>query len=65
MELSSSEIKIFLIFQEMELSGYNIEKFLIFSQKEAILIFREMELFYISGNRNPEKIPYISENGTF
>ena len=33
----------------MELSGSSIRKFLIFS--------------YISGNRNPEKNPYISANG--
>ena len=37
----------------MELSGPNIKKFL------------EMELFYISGNGNPEKISSISGNGTF
>ena len=36
----------------MELSGCNVKKFLIFSQKKACLIFRETEkeLFYISGN---------------
>ena len=41
-----------LIFREMELSGCNVKKFLIFSQKKACLIFRETEkeLFYISGN---------------
>ena len=50
MELSSSKIKKLLIFQEMELSGYNIKKFFIFSQKKAFLIFLEMELFYVSGN---------------
>ena len=63
MELSTSKIKKFLIFQEMELSGSNIKKFLIFSQKKAFLIFQEMELFYILGNGNPRKIPYILENG--
>ena len=42
--------KKFLIFQEMELFSSNIEKFLIFSQKEALLIFGEMKLSYISGN---------------
>ena len=62
MELSSSKIKKFLIFQEMELSSSNIKKSLIFSQKKAFLIFREMKLSYILGNRNPEKILYISEN---
>ena len=35
----------------MELSGSNIKQFLIFS--------------YISGNGNPEKLLYISGNGTF
>ena len=40
-----------------------LKKILIFSQKKAFLIFREMELSYILGNRNPEKNPYISENG--
>ena len=47
-------------------------KFLIFSQKKAFLVFRETktpkfffiyqekELSCISGNRNPEKNPYIS-----
>ena len=49
----------------MELSNSNIKKFLIFSQKKAFLIFREMELSYILGNGNPEKIPYVSGNGTF
>ena len=49
----------------MELSGSNIKKILIFSQKKASLIFREMELSYILRNGNPEKIPYISRNGTF
>ena len=34
----------------MELSGCSTRKFLIFS--------------YISGNRNPEKNPYTSENGS-
>ena len=49
----------------MELSSSNIKKFLIFSQKKAFLIFREIELSYISGNGNTEKIPYISGNGIF
>ena len=54
----------------MELSGSNIKKFLIFSQKKAFLIFwetkilkkfvifQEMELSYISGNGNgnPKKL---------
>ena len=57
--------KTFLIFPEMELSGSNIKKFLIFSQKKAFLIFlkkktpkkslifREKELSYISGSNFP------------
>ena len=49
----------------MEPSGFNIKKFLIFSRKKALLIFRKMKLFYILGNGNPEKIPYISRNRTF
>ena len=55
----------FLIFQGMECSGSNIKKFLIFSQKKAFLIFREVERSYIPGNGNTEKILYISGNGTF
>ena len=49
----------------MELSSSNIKKFLIFSQKKAFLIFQQMELSHISGNGNTEKIPYISGNETF
>ena len=60
MELSSSKIKKFLIFREMKISSSNIKKFLIFSQKKAFLIFLETEFSYISGNGNPEKLPYIS-----
>ena len=52
----------------MKLSNSNIKKFVIFSQKKAILIFqetetpknffifRETELSYISGNGNPKKL---------
>ena len=52
----------------MELSGSNIKKIFIFSQKEAFLIFREMkipkklfifqetEFSYISGNEHPNII---------
>ena len=65
MELSSSKIKKFVIFREIELFGSDIKKVIIFSQKQAFLIFREMKLSYISGIGNPEKIPYISGNGTF
>ena len=54
-KISSSKIKNFLIFQEMELFGSNIKKFLIFSQKKVFLIFREVELSYILGNRKPLK----------
>ena len=32
---------------------------------KKFLIFQETELFYISENGNPEKILYISGNGTF
>ena len=49
----------------MGLPGSNIKKFLIMSQKKVFPIFREMELFYISGNKNTEKILYISGNRTF
>ena len=31
------------MFQEMKLSNFNIEKFLIFSQKKAFVVFRETE----------------------
>ena len=31
-------------------------------QKKKILIFQETELSYISGNRNPKKISYISQS---
>ena len=65
MEISRSKIKKFLIFHEMELSGSNTKNFFIFSQKKALLIFREIELFNILGNRNPKKIPYISEKRNF
>ena len=59
MELSSPKIKKILMFQEKQLSSSNSNKF---------LIFREMELFYILGNRNPpllppQKNPYITGNG--
>ena len=54
-----------VIFQEIELFSSNIKKFLIFSQKKAFLILREMELSYFSENGNPEKILYISGNRTF
>ena len=49
----------------MQISGSNIKKFLIFSQKKAFLTIWEMELFYILGNDNPQKIPYIYGNITF
>ena len=44
MELSSSKIKEFVIFQEMELPSTKIKKF---------LIFPEMVLSYISGRNFP------------
>ena len=67
LSLSSKNKKIpsnekFLYFQEMELSSSNIKKFLIFFQNKTFLIFREMQLSYILGNGNPDK---ISRNGTF
>ena len=65
----------------MELSGSNIKRIIIFSQRKAFIMFRKMEPSYISGNgtlhlpaqthkkhkkkkNHPEKIPYISGNGT-
>ena len=36
-------LKVFIIFQEMKLSNFNIGKFLIFSQKKAFVVFRETE----------------------
>ena len=41
----------------MDFSGCNIKKF---QEMEA-----PIKIPYISGNRNPKKAPYISENGTF
>ena len=46
----------------MELSSFNSKKFLIFSQKKAFHVFREIKLSYILRNRIPETIPYISGN---
>ena len=61
MELSSSKIKKFLIYQEMELSyilgNGNPEKILYIFSKESFS--------YISGNGNPKKILYISGSRTF
>ena len=54
----AARLKKILIFQEMELLGSNIKKFFICSQKKTFLIFREMDIIYILGNRSPEKIPY-------
>ena len=46
--------------------GENDHKDLLpFQEMGAFLIFWEMELSYISGNRNLEKIPFILGNGTF
>ena len=59
MELSSSKIRKFLIYREVKFSGSN-NKFPIFFQKKAFLIFWEMGFSYISGNGNPPKIPNIS-----
>ena len=64
------------MFWEWELSGSNIKKFLIFSQKKACLIFletatpkkffifQEKDFSYISGNGNPKK-PLILQEITF
>ena len=41
----------------MKISNPKVKNFLIFSQKKPFLIFQETE--------TPEKVPYISENGTF
>ena len=53
MELSSSKIKKFLIFQEIELFSPEINKVLIFSQKTFFLYFRKWSCLkktsYISG----------------
>ena len=46
----------------MEVSGSYIKNFFIFSQKKAFLISGKWNIL---GNRNPEKIPDVSENGTF
>ena len=43
----------------MELSGSNIRKFPIFSQKKPFLILLEMECFYVLGNGNPQKVFHI------
>ena len=77
MELPSAlfqpELERFLIFWEIELSGYNIKKFLIFSLKKAFFIFQEMKtpkkflifqetgLCYISGKGKPKKRPIFQE----
>ena len=50
MERSSSKIKKFLIFQEMDLSSSNIKKFLIFQETERSYIFSEKSFSYISRN---------------
>ena len=71
MELSSSNIKKFLIFQEMELSSSNIKKILIFPEMDLSSLY----LSYISGGNFPslkkkkkkkhsEKVSYILGNGT-
>ena len=48
----------------MKLSSSVINKFLLFSQKKTFFTFRKMELSYILGNGNSEKISYIS-GGTY
>ena len=54
----------FLHFQEMDFSSLNIKKFLIFSQKKAFLIFREMKPSYILGNELPLPSPPPPEKKT-
>ena len=49
----------------MELFSSNINKFFIFSQKKAFLIFQEMELFHILGNGNPENSLYFRKRNFF
>ena len=49
----------------MELSSSNIRRFLIFSQKKAFLIFQEMKISHISGNRNTEIIHIFPETKFF
>ena len=53
MELSSSKIKKFFIFQEIELSGSNIKKFLTFSQKKPFSYILGNRTFCILGNGTP------------
>ena len=47
----------FLIFQEIELSGSNVEK--------VFYIFSKGSFPCISGNRNIERSSYVLGNGTF
>ena len=47
----------------MELSGSNIKKFLIFSQKKAFLLFQETETLKKSLMFQETKLSYISGNG--
>ena len=52
------------MFQEKELSSSNIKKFLIFSQKKAFLYFGKQKLrkiSYISENGNPKKFLIFKE----
>ena len=67
MKPSSSKIKKFLTFREMELFRSMIEKFLIFRKMElsGSNIFSKESFSYFLRNEKPEKIPYISINGTF
>ena len=49
----------------MELFSSNVNKFFIFSQKKAFLIFQEMELFHILGNGNPKNSLYFRKRNFF
>ena len=50
-----------LCFRKMELSGFNIKKYLIFFQKKAFLIFREKEreLSYVSVSNFPRSKNFL------
>ena len=79
MELSNSNIKKLLIYSKMKpcISQSKLKKlkkksilrkFLMLQERKTppkTYIFSKESCSYISGNRNPEKILYISGNGTF
>ena len=61
MELSSSKIKKFLIFQEVELSSPNTEKILMFSQKKAFLILQKWNVLIFQETETPKKFLIFQE----